>query len=144
MIAVDTNLLVGAHRRDAELHDRAAVAVRDLAESPSPWEIPWPCIHEFVAVVTHPRVYDPPSTLEAAIAQVDAWVESPSLVVLGEGADHWARLRGLLASGRATGGRVHDARIAAICVSHGVRTLWTADRDFSRFPELSVANPLVG
>jgi predicted nucleic acid-binding protein len=94
--------------------------------------------------VTHPRIYTPPSAADEAVAQVDAWTESPSVVLLGEGVDHWTRLRGLLASGRATGGRVHDARIAAICLSHGVRTLWTADRDFSRFPELAVRNPLVG
>jgi hypothetical protein len=118
--------------------------VRSLAESRRPWAIPWPCLHEFLAVVTHPRIYSPCSTLEQVTAQVNAWAESPSLVLLGEGLDHWTRLQDLLASSRATGGRVHDARIAAICLSHGVRTLWTADRDFSRFPELSVHNPLVG
>jgi len=65
-------------------------------------------------------------------------------VFLAEGLDHWTRLRDVLVSSRATGARVHDARIAAICLSHGVRTLWTADRDFSRFPELTIRNPLVG
>ena len=106
--------------------------------------IPWPCVHEFLAIVTHPRINTPPSTLEEASVQVDAWSGSPGVVFLAEGPDHWARLRDLLASSRATGALVHDARIAAICLSHGVRTLWTADRDFSRFPALTVENPLVG
>jgi len=101
-------------------------------------------VHEFLAIVTHPRIFKPASTLEEVSAQVDAWSESPSLVLLAEGVDHWARLRAMLGSSRATGARVHDARIATICISHGVRTLWTADRDFSRFPQLSVHNPLVG
>jgi predicted nucleic acid-binding protein len=48
----------------------------------------------------------------------------------------------LLAAGQIVGGRTHDARIAAICIQHGVRELWSADRDFSRFPELTTANPL--
>ena len=101
-------------------------------------------MHEFLAIVTHPRIYTPPSTLAEASAQVDAWSESPGLVFLAEGLDHWTRLRDVLVSSRATGAQVHDARIAAICLSHGVRTLWTADRDFSRFAELTVRNPLVG
>jgi predicted nucleic acid-binding protein len=100
VIAVDTNILVYAHRRDASFHQAAARVMKDLAEGRPAWALPWACLHEFVGVVTHPRIYSPPST-------------------------------------RA------DARIAAICGSHGVRELWTADRDFSRFRGLTVRNPLV-
>lgn len=143
MIAVDTNILVYAHRRDVEWHRRAADCVRSLAEARSPWVIPWPCVHEFLAVVTHPRIYDPPTPLDAALDQIDAWMESPSLVLVSEGAEHWPTLRTLLAAGRVTGPRAHDARIAAICLAHGVRELWTVDRDFSRFPTLASVNPLI-
>lgn len=142
MIAVDTNLLVYAHRGEAEWHDRAAARIRELAEGRSPWAIPWPCIHEFLAIATHPRIWDPPTPLEAALDQVEAWLESPSLELLAEDADHWSSLRPLLEAGRVAGPRVHDARIAALCLAHGVRELWTADRDFSRFPSLTTANPL--
>jgi len=137
-------VLVAAHRRDAELHEPAAAAIRRLAESPASWAIPWACVHEFLAIVTHPRIYAPPSTLEQALAQVDAWSESRGFAFLAEGLDHRARLRDVLEATRVTGPRIHDARIAAVCVSHGVRVLWTVDRDFSRFPELAVENPLVG
>ncbi|MCZ7652256.1 MAG: PIN domain-containing protein [Thermoanaerobaculia bacterium] len=143
MIAVDTNLLVFAHRRDSEWHRPAAAAVAHLAESPAAWGIPWPCLHEFLAVVTHPRIYAPPTELSKALAQVDAWLESPSLVLLGETTDHWRRLRALVAAGRVQGPQVHDARIAALCLAHGARQLWTADRDFTRFPALATRNPLV-
>ena len=142
MIAVDTNLLVYAHRSEAEWHDRAAARIRELAEGRSPWAIPWPCIHEFLAIATHPRIWDPPSPTEAAQDQVEAWLESPGLELLAEGADHWSILRSLLEAGRIAGPRVHDARIAALCLAHGVRELWTADRDFSRFPSLTATNPL--
>jgi uncharacterized protein len=144
MIAVDTNLLVYAHRRDSAWHEPASSALRQLTEDPQPWAIPWPTIHEFVAIVTHPRIYDPPSTLIQACNQVEMWLESPTLVLIGEGPDYWPFLRERLVEGQITGARVHDARIAALCEHHGVSELWSADRDFSRFPSLKVRNPLPG
>lgn len=144
MIAVDTNVLVAAHRRDADRHDRAAAAVRQLADGPTQWSIPWSCIHEFLGVVTHPRVFRTPSTVAEAFLQVEAWTASPTLSLLGERSDHWLHLRRAIEEGDARGSRVHDARVAATCVSHGVTVLWTADRDFGRFPRLRTSNPLVG
>jgi len=143
MIAVDTNLLVYAHRRDSDWHAAASGTVRQLAEGSDAWAIPWPCIHEFLAVVTHPRIFDPPSGMEAALDQVAAWLESPSLTLLPEGPGYAEHLAGTLLTSKVSGARVHDARIAALCVYHGVRELWSADRDFSRFPGPAVRNPLV-
>ena len=144
MIAVDTNLLVYAHREDSQWHDAALTKITELAEAKSPWAIPWPCIHEFLAIVTHPRIYSPPTPLAAAINQIEAWFESPSLVLLAETEGYWPELRSALEQGRISGPQVQDARVAAICRDHGVRELWTSDRDFSRFPALTVVNPLVG
>lgn len=143
MIAVDTNLLVYAHREDSSWHDAAAARIRELAEDRAPWAIPWPCLHEFIGVVTHPRIYVPPTPLPAAISQVEAWLEAPGLVLLAEVESYWPELRDALATGRIVGAQVHDARIAALCRLHGVRELWTADRDFGRFSGLRVRNPLV-
>jgi uncharacterized protein len=117
--------------------------MRELAGSPAPWAFPWPCVHEFYSVVTHPRIYDPPSSPEQAGTQIAAWLESPSAVPLSEGETYWSVLSALATAGKVTGPMVHDARVAALCLSHGVRELWTADRDFSRFPQLKVTNPLV-
>lgn len=144
MIAVEANVLVAAHRRDADRHGSANAAVRSLAESGGPWAIPWSCFHEFVAVVTHARIFDPPSTVLEALGQVDIWLESPSLVLLAERRDHWTHLRLLVEDGDVRGPRVHDARVAAVCLAHGVTELWSADRDFGRFPQLRTRNPLVG
>jgi toxin-antitoxin system PIN domain toxin len=143
VIAVDTNVLVYAHRRDSQFHAPAVEAVRDLAESPAQWAVPWPCLHEFYSIVTHARIYDPPSSPAAAADQLAAWLESPSVVPLSEGESYWPTLSSLLNSARVTGPLVHDARIAALCLSHGIRELWSADRDFGRFPRLKVTNPLV-
>jgi toxin-antitoxin system PIN domain toxin len=144
LIAVDTNILVYAHREDSPFHETAFRRVCELAEGLAAWAIPWPCLHEFLAIATHPRIYAPPTPLAKALDQVDAWLESPSLTMLAESAAHWTTLRALLARGRILGPQVHDARVAALCLQHGVRTLWSADRDFSRFSGLSVVNPLVG
>ena len=144
MIAVDTNILVYAHREDSPWHDRAYEALAGLAEGRGPWAIPWPCVHEFLAIVTHTRIFDPPTPRERALQQVEAWLASPSIVPPSEGQGYWNELRGLLSGGPIAGPQIHDARLAALCLHHGVRELWTADRDFSRFPTLAARNPLVG
>jgi hypothetical protein len=144
LIAVDTNLLVYAHRRDSEWHEAAATCIRGLAEGRAQWAIPWPCVHEFLAIATHPRIYDPPTTVPAVLDQVDAWLESPTVTTIGETADPWVELRALIAGGRISGPRVHDARVAAICIAHGVSELWSVDRDFGRFAALVTRNPLAG
>lgn len=143
MIAVDTNILVYAHRVDADWHAPAAHAINLLANGAGPWAIPWPCVHEFLAVVTHPRIFAPPTPFARACDQVDAWLESPTVTLLGESPSYWPTLREMVLSGKVAGPMVHDARIAALCVSHGVAELWSADRDFSRFVGLTVRNPLV-
>ena len=142
MIAVDTNLLVYAHRADSEWNERAFACLQELANGQARWAIPWPCIHEFIGIVTHARIYDPPTPLAGAVDQVAAWLESPSLVLLAEKGEYWTELSGLLQLAQVAGPRVHDARIAALCLVHGVRELLTADRDFGRFAALRTRNPL--
>ncbi len=143
MIAVDTNLLVYAHREDSDWHDAAKACLLDLAISRQSWAIPWPCLHEFLAVVTHPRIYAPPTPQPTAFAALMAWRKSAGLQLLHEGPGYLEKLERLCVHARIAGGSVHDARIAALCLNHGVTELWTADRDFSRFPELKTRNPLL-
>ena len=142
MIAIDTNILVYAHRSDSPWHDAAALCIRELAEGASAWAIPWPCIHEFLAIVTHRRIFAPPSPLSKALEQVDAWLESPTVVMLSETDGYLTTLTQLLSTSKVSGPKVHDARIAALCIHSNVRELLTADRDFSRFGSLRTRNPL--
>lgn len=143
MIAVDTNILVYAHRRDSEWHPPAAACMQQLAEGPASWGLPWPCVHEFLAIVTHERIYSPPTTIAKALEQVGAWLESPTVVLLSETAGYWDVLAELVGKAKLSGSRVHDGRIAALCIHHGVRQLLSADRDFSRFGDLKTRNPLL-
>lgn len=143
MIALDTNILVHAHQREAELHAEAVRVVRELAESPVPWGICFHSLVEFYAVVTHPKLWRLPSTPQQAMDQIAAWRESPSLRLLSDNEATLDQLRQLAQKAKITGGQIHDARIAANCLTYGVRELWTVDRDFSRFPALKTRNPLV-
>ena len=143
MIAVDTNILVYSHRQDSPWYAAADEKLTGLAESGSPWAIPWPSIHEFVAVVTHPGIYRPATPRKDALQQVAFWLECPSLHVIGEVEGYWDVFRSLVLAGKVSGPAVHDARVAAICLQHGVKTLWSADRDFSRFPRIKAVNPLI-
>ena len=79
MIALDTNILVYAHRENSPFHEAAFRRVAELAEGPAVWAIPWPCLHEFLAIVTHARIYAPPTPLTRAVDQVDAWLEFADL-----------------------------------------------------------------
>jgi toxin-antitoxin system PIN domain toxin len=143
VIAVDTNLLVYAHRTDGVFHEAARKLIEDLARGTA-WAIPWPCVHEFLAIVTHPRIFKTPTPVTKALQQVRTLAEASNVVFLGEGEGYLARLDQLVSSARVQGGAVHDARVAAICLHHGVTELWSADRDFSRYPSLRVRNPLAG
>lgn len=142
MLALDTNVLVYAFFDDSPFHEPASTLVSGLAESPAAWAIPWPCIHEFYAVVTNPKIFPDPELPAHARAQLDAWMRSPSLQLLAETNQHWSTLERLLMSSRVAGPAVHDARIAALCHTHGVSELVTLDRDFSRFSELKVRSLL--
>ncbi|MEI6034370.1 MAG: TA system VapC family ribonuclease toxin [Verrucomicrobiae bacterium] len=143
MIAVDTNVLVHAHQREASLHGRANEVLRRLAESPTPWAICWHCLVEFYGVVTHPKIWKQPTTPHAAINQIAAWRESPSLRLICDSHGTLDTLSALAVAGEVRGALIHDARIAASCLTAGITELWTVDRDFSRFPALKIRNPLV-
>jgi toxin-antitoxin system PIN domain toxin len=144
VIAVDTHILVSAHRAVSPFHDRARSALESLAAGARDWAVPWPCAHEFLAVVTHPRIYQTATPADTAFGQLRALSTVASLNFIGEGEGYLAQLEGLALAARIRGGAIQDARIAAICIAHGVVELWSADRDFSRFPQLKVRNPLIG
>ena len=140
MIAVDTNLLVYAHRADMPQHEIAREIVSRLVEGDRLWGLPWPCVHEFFSSVTRGTWKTPTLPLQAWRV-MERIVASPSVQLLGEGSNHLEVMSRLVESGRIKGAMIHDARIAAICISHGINELWTSGRDFSLFPELKIYNP---
>lgn len=141
MRGVDTNILVYADRVNAPQHSIAFKVLRALATSAEPWVLPWPCVYEFLRVVTHPGLFRPPTPLNEAWESVTSLLDSPSLVVVAEGESHARVLGDLLRLSGATGNLLHDAHIAALLIEHGVDEIITADEDFRRFPGLKVTNP---
>jgi predicted nucleic acid-binding protein len=142
MIAVDTNILVYAHRKDSPWHEKAYKKLAQLVEGRTTWAIPWPCVHEFISICTHPKIFKPASSLEQALHQIEFWMESPFLRLINEGENYWDLLKKILVAGKIQGPMVHDMRIASICLESGVSELWSADRDFSRC-RITVTNPLL-
>ena len=142
MIAVDTNILVYAHRRESRVHGTAVQMLRALAEGDRRWAIPWPCCYEFLSVVTNRRIWrGAESSPGEAWNQLRAWADSPSNLLLGETSGFLDILERYTRRPRVRGPLVHDARVAAICLAHGIDELLTRDRDFAMFPELKTRNP---
>ena len=141
MRAVDTNVLVFAEIETSDHHRRAIEVLSELAEGSVPWAIPWPCIYEFLRVVTHSRIYHPPVPMKHAMVDLRRILGSPSLLLLAETERHTEILMRVLEASGTTGNLIHDAHIAALCLENGVAELVTGDRDFLRFPDLRVINP---
>jgi toxin-antitoxin system PIN domain toxin len=143
VIAVDTNILVYAHRIESPWHAAAKQCIATVSMGNAQWTIPWPCIHEFIGITTHSRIYVVPTPIVLALEQVQAWCQSPSMTAIGETGVHLKTLTAIASAAKLSGPKIHDAKIAAICLQHGVTELWTSDRDFSLFPALKTRNPLV-
>jgi toxin-antitoxin system PIN domain toxin len=143
VIALDTNLLVYAHRPESPWHARTVEVIDGLWSGRRAWGIPVHCLVEFAAVVSNRRLWKAPSQVDHVADQVAAWTESPSCRLLADDETVWEHALALARRGRCEAGTWYDARIAAACLAHGVTELWTADRDYTRFPALRVRNPLV-
>lgn len=137
MIAVDTNVLIYAHRAETERHEVPFGALRDLAESNGPCGLPVFCIAEFVRVVTHLRVFDPPSPLATALDFLNRLHASPSLRLLLPGPNFPDLFRDACESARVRGNLAFHAQIAAVCREHGVHEILTGDRELARFDSLT-------
>jgi len=138
VIAVDTNVLVYAHRGEFSQHERARGLLAELADGDALWAIPVFCLGEFLRVVTHPSILKPPTRTAEAVRAIEALLHSPSLRLLVPGERYPRLLLDLVTTSRVSGNLVFDAQIAASCLEHGVRTLVSNDRDFSRFPEIQL------
>ena len=143
MIAIETTILVHAHRPDLPGYDAANQALSTLIASGNKYGLPIHCLVEFSGVVSQPKLWKSPSSAEQIRAQIDAWFEPPTAYILGEEQEFMSLYLDLLRSSGVCGGTVHDARIAACCLYHRVSVLWTADRDFGRFTALDTLNPLI-
>jgi uncharacterized protein len=143
MLALDTNILVHAHRRGTAHHGQAVALLRALGEGAEPYALFWPSLYEFLRVVTHHRIFDPPSATAEALAAIQDFLAPPVVRALSETVRHPALLNRVLKESRVTGNLVHDAHLVALAMEHGVHEILTLDADFARFPQLASRNPFL-
>lgn len=141
MIAPDVNVLVYAARDDAPRHAEFRGWLEDALAGSSVVGLSELVLSGVVRVLTHPRVFDPPMPVDAAIAYVEALRRHPRAVSLRPGARHWGIFADLCVRGQARGNLVADAYHAALAIEHGAEWV-TTDRDFARFPALRWTHPL--
>lgn len=142
VIAVDTNLLIYAHRARCAEHAAARRAIARAAGSPHGWCIPIPCIFEFWSVVTHPSCAGGPSTPATALDFIESLVTTGEAQILEPGANFVQRCLRIAASLSVSGPRVFDLQIGLLALEAGVAELWTHDAGFVSLPGLKVGDPL--
>jgi predicted nucleic acid-binding protein len=141
MIAVDTNLLIYAHRTGTEEHHAARVAIESACGSRGGFAITLPSVTEFFSIVTHPAASGRPSSTEEAANFLRA-LERGGMTVLGPGPAFAARLLQTAIDLGVSGPRVFDLQIALCALDGGAAELWTHDLHFVKVPGLIVRDPL--
>lgn len=141
MILADANLLLYAYNADAAGHESSRQWLEASLSSAEPFALSWQTITAFIRISTNIRAFPQPLSIREAIEIVTEWLERPNVTVLQPGARHWEILARLLDEGQVSGALVMDAHLAALAIEHGA-TLLTTDRDFARFNNLRVINPL--
>ena len=143
MIALDTNILIYAHREASSEHERARAAVHAALEDPRGWGICLPTVMEFWSIVTHPKIPGGPSATNTVRhffhyllteGHGDVWTPGPGF---GERLMQWA------AALKVRGKRIFDLQIALIAYEHGAREIWTHDSAFVSVPGVVARDPLV-
>jgi toxin-antitoxin system PIN domain toxin len=135
------NIYVYAFREAAPDHARYRAWLLSAFSADEPVAVAELVLSGFVRVVTHPRVFDPPATIDAAFAFANAVRAQPAALTVAAGPRHWEIFERLSVAAAAKGNLVPDAYLAALAIESG-STLVTTDRDFSRFPGLRWRHPL--
>jgi len=141
MIIPDINLIVYAYDETSPFHKRSREWWETLIGGDEIIGLPWAVVVGFLRLVTHPRVFATPVTIEVALTRVDSWIRRRNIVMIDPGSRHWELLSEMLGQVRLGGKLVNDAHIAALALAYRAE-LYTNDRDFERFSGLLLRNPL--
>jgi toxin-antitoxin system PIN domain toxin len=140
VVLLDVNVLVSAMREDAPRHEVMKGYLERLRRAPEPFGVSELVLSAALRVLTHPRVFVPPTPLEAAVAWVVALRATPNLVLVAPGPRHWEIFHDLLDETGAIGNLIPDAWHAALALEHGCEWI-SDDADFGRFPKLRWSRP---
>jgi toxin-antitoxin system PIN domain toxin len=142
MILIDVNVLVYAHRADAPGHPAYREWLEALINGDPAYGFSELVLSGFLRVVTHPRVFNPPSSLDSAFAFAQTIRSQPNAVLISPGPRHWEIFKHLCEVAGVKGNLVPDAYLAALAIESGSEWIST-DRDYSRFPGLKWRHPLI-
>jgi toxin-antitoxin system PIN domain toxin len=138
---LDANLLLFAVDRSSPFHQAAAAWLTDTLNLGRPVGVPWPALTAFVRISTHPRAAERPLSPEQAWRHVDGWLACDTVWIPNPTERHADILGALVRSHQLRGNLIGDAHLAALAIEHGL-TVYSADTDFARFPEIRWSNPL--
>lgn len=143
MFVVDTNILIYGSDADSPDHARCRQMLEQWRTQTTPWYVTWGIVYEFLRVVTHPRVLTRPFSTAQVLSFLDALFASPHLGVLAEtdrhrhvAAEVFGEVPGI------SGNLVFDAHTAILMRENGIKTIYTRDTDFNRFPFLDTIDPV--
>lgn len=140
-VAVDANLLLYASDAASPRHRTAVDLLARLGEGPGLVHVFWPVAMAYLRISTHPRVFEEPLAPDVARANLAGLLARPHVRSPGEGEGFWQVFEDTVGEDVVRGNLVTDAHIAALMRQHGVSTVVTADRDFRRFPDITVQDP---
>ena len=141
MILIDANLLIYAYDASSPQHERARAWLEDVLSTSRPVRFAWMTILAFLRITTNHRAFATPLSTAEAVATVSTWLAQPAAGTVEPGEHHWKLMSALLPASQARGPLVMDAHLAALAIEYGA-VLYTTDRDFSRFRDLTTINPL--
>ena len=141
MILVDANLLLYAYDSESPHHEPARNWLESTLSSGQPVRFALVTLLAFVRIASDRRVYARPMPPPEACSLVEEWLALPNVRVLQPGPRAWRLLGRMCEEGQAKGAMVMDAHLAALATEHGARVA-TTDRDFMRFPDIELVNPV--
>lgn len=141
--AIDTNLLLYAKDMASPLHTKALKFLNDLLESEVPVYVTWDVLHSFLRIATHPGIFSNPITPDVATGDLQKILDHPSVSMLVPSLESWTILSRMTTEFHLRGNLIPDAVTASILEANGIRTLYTNDRDFWKFPTLTPVDPFL-
>ena len=139
--AIDANLLLYASDEASPRHARALTLLDEIALGPELVYLFWPTAMAYLRIATHPAIFARPLSQADARANIDALLSLPHVQAVGEGERFWRRFTDVADDVAPTGNLVSDAHVVALMLENGVRTIWTADRDYRKFTGIRVRDP---
>ncbi|MEO7294938.1 MAG: TA system VapC family ribonuclease toxin [Candidatus Limnocylindria bacterium] len=138
---LDVNVLLYASNAQSPYRDQAVELIDDVARGPQIVYLFWPTVMAYLRLATHPSVFARPMSLAEAQSNLSRLFELPNVQSGSESTRFWERFREVADDASPRGNLVPDAHLVTLMLEHGVRTIWTHDRDFRRFKGIEARDP---